>query len=119
LDAGAKNDRGALDSALALAASSSVARISGVQRALIDVLCDYGASPDAGMLDAMMYGEFQSIDALLGRGAVLNLAAASALGRVDDVRRLARSACGDELRLALARCIKLPWRDTRTSPNFF
>lgn len=69
LDAGARFDRSALDSALALSASSNIARISGVQRALIDVLCDYGASPDGAMLDALMYGEFDSVDALLERGA--------------------------------------------------
>lgn len=102
LDAGAKNNRAALDSALALAASSSVARASGVQRALIDVLCDYGASPTAGLLDSVMYAEFDSANALLGRGATLNLAAASALGRMNDVRCLASTASDDERRLAIA-----------------
>jgi hypothetical protein len=102
LDAGAKNDRAALDSTLALVASSSVAHATGAQRGLIDVLCDYGASPNAGMIDAVMYAEFDSADALLGRGATLNLTAASALGCLDDVRRLAPAAGEDERRIALA-----------------
>ncbi len=102
LVAGASHDRSALDRALALVASSSVARANGVQRALINALCDYGASPDAAMLDALMYGEFDSVDALLERGAKMNLMAASALGRVEKIRSLARNAGDDELRLALA-----------------
>jgi hypothetical protein len=102
LEAGAGSDRTALNSALALAASSAVARMSGVQRALIDVLCDYGASPHAAILDSVMYGEFASVDALLERGADMNLIAASSLGRVEDVRRLARAADDDERRVALA-----------------
>lgn len=102
LDAGAKNDRVALDSTLALVASSNVARLSGVQHALIDVLCDYGASPNAGLLDSVMYAEFDSVDTLLGRGATMNLIAASALGRVNDVRKLALTATDDERRVAIA-----------------
>ena len=49
LDAGGAADRASVDSALALAASSSVARACGVQRALIDVLCDDGADPNAAL----------------------------------------------------------------------
>jgi hypothetical protein len=102
LDAGARDERALLDSTLALVASSRVARETGVRRTLIDVLCDYGADPNAGMLDALMYGEFDGAEALLERGAQLNLIAAAALGREDDVRRLAPKATEDERRLALA-----------------
>jgi ankyrin repeat protein len=102
LEAGAADDRSALDSALALVASSNVARESGVQRALIDMLCDFGASPDAAMLDSLMYGEFDSVAALLEKGADMTLIAAAALGRAESVQALAPAARDDELRLALA-----------------
>lgn len=102
LDAGARETRESLDSALSLAASSSVARASGVQRALIDVLCDYGANPDAGMVPALMYGEFEGASRLLERGAEVTIVAAAAMGRASDVRRMASVATDDERSLALA-----------------
>jgi Ankyrin repeats (3 copies) len=102
LEAGARENQKALDSALDLVASSSVARASGVQRALIAVLCDYGADPNAAMLSPLMYGEFDGVNALLDRGAAMNLYAASALNRVDDLRRLAANATERDKRIALA-----------------
>ena len=102
LEAGAKEDRGAIDSALSLAASSRVAREQGVQQQLIDVLCDYGANPSSALLDPLMYGEFIAADALLRRGAKLNLMAAAALGREEIVRSSIAKAHSDDARLALA-----------------
>ncbi len=102
LDAGAAADRASLDSALALVASSRVARECHVQRDLIRVLYAYGADPNAGVLPALLYGEFESVDELFSRGAQTTLIAAAALGKTDDVRRLVTSASDDEQRLALA-----------------
>lgn len=102
LDASAREDRAAMNSALDLIASSSVARECGVQRALIDLLVDYGADPDAGMLNALMYGEFDGAGCLLARGARMTLTAAAALDRVVDVQRLAPAATDEDRRLALA-----------------
>lgn len=102
LDAGAKDDRNAVSSALALAASSRVARECGVQKQLIDVLCDYGGDPTAALHDPLLYGEFAAVDALLRRGATLNLPAAAALGRVDAMRNLLPREQSDESRAALA-----------------
>lgn len=102
LDAGARDNASAMNSALALVASSSIARSSGVQRALIDVLCDYGALPDAGMADSLMYGEFDSAAALLERGATMTLMTASALGRFEEVRSFAEIASDRERSVALA-----------------
>lgn len=102
LDAGARENRDALDSTLALVASSRAAATSGVQRALIDVLCEYGGDPDAGILDAVMYGEFDAVDALLARGAQVSIIAAAALGRTDDVCKRAPLAGDNERRIALA-----------------
>lgn len=102
LDAGAGNDREALNSALDLAASSRVARESGVQRALIDVLCEYGANPNAALRSPLLYGEFDAVTHLLRRGAGITLVAAAALGRTEDVRTLASTANAESCKLALA-----------------
>jgi hypothetical protein len=104
LDAGGATDRESVDSALELAASSNVALECGVQRSLIDVLCDYGADPDAAMLPALYYGVFDGVRALMQRGAKDDVAAAAATGRANDARALL-AAAGDETRqraLALA-----------------
>lgn len=102
LDAGARDDREALDSALELVASSSVTRQSGLRNELIDVLCQYGANPDAAIRSPLLYGEFDAVERLLQRGAQLTLIAAAALGRTDDVFRLAKTATADDRKLALA-----------------
>ena len=52
-----------------------------MQRALIDVLCDGGASPDAAMITALAHQELEAVDQLLARGATLTLTVAAALGR--------------------------------------
>jgi hypothetical protein len=104
LDAGAKADQSSLDSTLALVSSSSIARECGVQLPLIDVLCDYGADPNAGMRDALLYGEFEAVNALIRRGATVDLNVAAATGRVEEARTLL-SASDEETRqraLALA-----------------
>jgi Ankyrin repeats (3 copies) len=104
LDAGGKLDRRSLDSTLALVASSSVARDGNVQIELIDLLCAYGSDPNAGINAALYYGEFESVEELLRRGAVLNLSIAAATGRYDDARRLLSEteAEGRQRALALA-----------------
>lgn len=102
LNAGAKDDRAALDSALELVASSSVARESGVQRALIDVLCDYGADPNGATYAASLYGEFDAVKALVERGARVDLLVASALGLVAEAKAALADADGETRQRALA-----------------
>ncbi|MBV9271285.1 MAG: ankyrin repeat domain-containing protein [Candidatus Eremiobacteraeota bacterium] len=102
LEAGAHRDRQALDSALDLTASSRVARDAGMQRALIDVLCEYGADPNGALVSPLLYGEFDAVNHLLQRGARLTLVAAAALGLTEDVRRLIGDATDEDRRLALA-----------------
>lgn len=102
LDAGARDNLQSLDSTLDLVASSSAARESGVQDALIDLLCDYGADPNAGVRSSLLYGEFGAIERLLRRGAAVTLIIAAALGRPDDVQRLVQAAHDDDRKLALA-----------------
>jgi hypothetical protein len=102
LDAGAKTDRSALDSTLGLVASGRVARESGAQIPLIDLLCDHGADPDQGMLTALAHGEFEAVDALLRRGATMDLAVAAATGRLAEAQRLLPAASPEERHRALA-----------------
>ena len=100
LDAGAKNDRAALDETLGLVCSGRVPRECGVQIPLIDLLCDYGADPNRGMPGA--HGEFEAAGALLLRGARVDLPVAAALGRVEDARQLLPSASPEDRHRALA-----------------
>jgi len=102
IDAGGAAERHVLDSALDLAASSCVARESGVQRELIETLCAAGADPNAALLSASLYGEFESVRALLERGAAVTLPVTAALG-MEDAARATLPAAGQETRaLALA-----------------
>jgi hypothetical protein len=100
LDAGP--DQSARNEALGLVSTGKVPRECGVQVALIDLLCDYGADPDGAARAATLHGEFESVNALLKRGARMDLALAAALGRVEDVRRLLPSAGGEDRHLALS-----------------
>ena len=102
LEAGAKEDRSAIDSTLGLVCSGCVARECGVQAPLIDLLCDYGADPSSAMGTALAHGEFGAASSLLRRGARLDLPAAAALGRQSDAAKLLPTANENERRLALA-----------------
>lgn len=102
LDADRAVDRVGLDSALALVSSGRVPREAGVQAPLIDLLCDYGASPDRAIGPALAHGEFGAVAALLGRGALVDLPVAAATGRVDAVKRLLAGADAAARHRALA-----------------
>jgi Ankyrin repeats (3 copies) len=91
-----------LDETLALVASSDVAHKCGVQGILIDVLCEHGADPNAGLRTAAMYREFAAVEALLRHGARLDLPIAAALGRVEDFTRLLPSSSAEERHWALS-----------------
>jgi hypothetical protein len=100
LDAGAAQLP--LDETLALVASSNTARESGLQVALIDLLCDYGANPNRAMRTAAMYHEMEAVYALIRRGGTIDLSIAAALGSVDEARRLLSTASGDDRHWAVA-----------------
>jgi ankyrin repeat protein len=89
---------------LCLVCSGRVTRECGVQIPLIDLLCDYRADPDGAVQSAVGHGEFAALNALIRRGAKLDLTAAAATGRIEEVRKAFQSA--DEVRrhgaLALA-----------------
>ncbi len=90
-----------LDSALSLVCSGRVARESGVQRGLIDVLVDAGADPDGALVPAIAHREVDAVERLLERGARLTLPAAISTGRTDDIARLARAAGAGDRQEAL------------------
>ncbi len=102
LDAGAKDDRAAIDHTLGLATSGKVPRECGVQVALIDLMCDFGGAPDSAMSGALVHGEFAAVKALIRRGAKVDLPAAAALGRLDEAKRLLPNASPPDRHLALA-----------------
>jgi hypothetical protein len=102
LDAGAKSDQRAINSTLGLVCSGSVPRECGVQVPLTDLLCDYGADPNSAMMSALGHGEFEAVDALIRRGANVDLAAAAGTGRVEDARQALASADNEHRHRALA-----------------
>jgi ankyrin repeat protein len=102
LDAGAKSDQRTVDATLELVCSGRVPRECRQHVPLVDLLCDYGADPNAAMNAALVHGEFEAVDALLRRGAALDLPAAAALGRVDAARRMLGAADRDARHRALA-----------------
>jgi len=102
LEAGAKADTAALGSTLGLVCSGRVPRERGVQLPLIDLLCDYEADPNSAMLPALGHGEFSAVEALLRRGAKLNLPAAAATGRLEDARHLLPNSRSEDRHRALA-----------------
>ena len=56
-----------------------------MQLPLIDLLCDHGADANSAIHDAVLHGEMEAVDALIRRGARIDLAVAAALERVDDI----------------------------------
>jgi hypothetical protein len=98
--AGVETLQDQLDYTLELVCSGRVPREAGVQRALIDVLCDAGAVPDRAMRTALAHQERDAAARLLERGATLTLTVAACLGR--DPAPLLPSADARERQLALA-----------------
>jgi hypothetical protein len=102
LAAGGSNDQASLDSTLGLVCSGRVPRECGVQIALIDLLCDYGADAATAMPAALGHGEFEAVDALLRRGAPIDLTVAAATNRIDEARAALAAAGSDSRHRALA-----------------
>jgi Ankyrin repeats (3 copies) len=90
-----------LDYALTLVSWSWIARQSGVQIELIDVLVDAGAAPDGNPNNALVNGNFAAAEHLVERGARLTLATALCLGRWDDVDRLLVTASDHQKQFSL------------------
>jgi hypothetical protein len=99
LEAGA--ERSAINETLGLVASGRVPRECKVQVPLIDLLCDYGAEP-TGAMHSALNGETEALDALIRRGARVDLPVAAATGKVEEARQLLPSAGSRDRHLALA-----------------
>jgi len=91
-----------IDCALGLVSSGRIAREHGVQRELIDVLCDAGADPEGALVPALAHREVAAAERLLAHGARLTLLAAVCTGRTAEIARLAPGASADERQAALA-----------------
>ncbi len=102
LEAGAKNDKAALNETLRLICSGRVSRECRVQVPLIDLLCEYGADPNSGMLPALPHAEFEAANVLIRNGARIDLVVAASLGRVDESRQLLTSASVEDRHRAFA-----------------
>jgi hypothetical protein len=99
LDVGVETS--ALNETLMLVATGSVPRECRVQGPLIDLLCDYRAVPNSALHAAALHGEFESVNALLARGAQIDLPVAAALGGIEEARRLLPDASPEERHLTL------------------
>ena len=99
LDAGPTQS--ARNETLMLVATGSVPRQCRAQLSLIDLLCDYGADPNSAIQAAALHGELEAVNALMGSGARIDLPVATALGRIEDARRLLAGASSEDRHLAL------------------
>lgn len=102
LDAGVRTNQQAIDMTLSLVCSGRVPRECGVQVPLIDLLCDFGADPNGAMRPALTHGEWEAVDALIRRGACVDLLVAAATGRLEAAREALHSVDGAQRHLALA-----------------
>jgi hypothetical protein len=100
LDAG--SEQSSLNETLGLVCSGRVPRECSVQLPLIDLLCDHGADPNRAIQTALVHGEFEAVNALIRRGAWIDLPVAAALGRTEDVPRLLPGAGHEDRHRALA-----------------
>jgi Ankyrin repeats (3 copies) len=100
LDAGVEQT--ALNETLMLVATGSVPRECRAQIPLIDLLCDHGADPNSAIEATALHGEMEAVNALIKRGARVNLPVAAALGRSEDFRQMLPGADCRDRHLALA-----------------
>jgi hypothetical protein len=104
LDAGV--ERESLNVTLALAATGNVPHDCHLSVPLIDLLCDYGADPTSAVRAAVLHGYGESVNALIERGAKVDLPVAAALTQtrehVEEFRRLLLAASAEDRHVALA-----------------
>jgi hypothetical protein len=94
-------EQSALNEALMLVASGNVSRECGKQLPLIDLLCSRGADPNRAVQVAALLGELAAVNALIERGARVDLPVASALGRTDEAGQLLADASNEDRHSAL------------------
>jgi peptide-methionine (S)-S-oxide reductase len=89
-----------LDYAVTLVSWSWIARQSGVQIQLLDVLIDSGAALGGNPNNALVNGNVAAAEHLVRRGATLTLPAALAFAWWDEVDRLLPTASSDQKQFA-------------------
>jgi hypothetical protein len=89
-----------IDYTLGLVATGRVARESGLQIKLMDLLINGGAKPGNG-IGAFAHGNNDAAKHLIEKGAALTLTTAIGLDQVDDVPRLLNQATNDDKQVAL------------------
>ena len=92
-------DQASKNETLMLIATGSIPRECGVQRALIALLCAYGAAPDAAAKAAAVLMEPSSVEELLKHGATMTPILAAALGL--PLQRIQNST-PEDLQIALS-----------------
>ena len=91
----------AINEALTLVATGSVPRECHLQVALIGLLCNRGADPNAALQASVILQEHEAARALIECGARITLPVAAGLGLTEDFVRLLHSSTHDERHLAL------------------
>jgi Ankyrin repeats (3 copies) len=104
LEAGVESE--SLNVTLALAATGNVAHECQLSVPLINLLCDYGADPSSAVQAAVLHGYGESVNALIERGAQVDLPVAAALTQssehIEEFRKLLAAASAEERHAALA-----------------
>jgi hypothetical protein len=95
-------EKSSVDDALGLVVSGRVPRECGVQNQLIELLCIYGADPNAALRTAAGRGEFEAVLQLIRTGAKPDLPIFAALGKTEEFLRDLPSADSGQRHLALA-----------------
>jgi peptide-methionine (S)-S-oxide reductase len=90
-----------LDYAIRLVAWSWVAKESGVQIDLLNVLIDAGATTDKVSNDALVNGNFEAAEHLIKRGAILTLPTALCLERWNEADSIATTSDQDKKQFSL------------------
>lgn len=90
-----------LDYAVSLVAWSGVARKTGHQLELLDVLADAGARLEGAPENALVNGHFEAAQRLVERGAPLTLASAVCLERWKDADALLSFSDAEDMQFAL------------------
>ena len=98
----AEPDQASRNATLGLVVTGRAVEECGVQVALIELLCDYGADPNSAIHAAAPQRSLAAVKTLIARGAHVDLPIAAAMGLVDDARRMLPAADADERHLALA-----------------
>lgn len=91
-----------LDYTLGLAMTSTTLRERGLQRPLVALLLEAGATADTGMVaGSLAHGELEAVEDLVAAGMPLTAPVAAALGRLADLDRLLPGATPAERNEAL------------------